>query len=115
VSIWDKTGFGTIYGYKVIKEYRYSNWIPPNVGEVVVLQKTPQRLDSRTAIDMLRWRVDRLMSGWCRRRKLAHAHFLTLRIKLHSRNLELNTYCIVTLAMLEGTLVTPEASTLSTM
>ncbi len=46
---------------------------------------------------------------------LAQAHFLTLRVDLHSQNLELGTYCIVALAMLEGALVTPEASTLSTM
>jgi len=31
--------FGTMPGYKVIKEYRYSHWVPPHAGKVVVLQK----------------------------------------------------------------------------
>ena len=55
------------------------------------------------------------MSGWCRRGNLAQVHFLTPRIKLHFQNLELGAYGVVTHAMLEGALVTPEASTLSTM
>lgn len=35
-------GFGEIPGYTVIKEYHYNHWMPPYVGQVVVLQASPQ-------------------------------------------------------------------------
>lgn len=35
-------GMGSVPGYKIIKEYSYSHWLPPHAGKVVVLQKNLQ-------------------------------------------------------------------------